>query len=73
VQVTRRDPEARPQSEEMKLVWNQRSPTVLQNAVRDFQNYLDKSMGIRVEAEGRPSLWTWKNGPSIGTNRLQQQ
>jgi hypothetical protein len=68
VHVTRRDPEARPQSWEMKLpdkgwklVWNQRSSTVLQNAVRDFQDYLDKSMGIRVEAEGRPSLGSWKN------------
>src|SRR5438093_7061325 len=48
VHVARRDPEARPRSREMelpdkgwKLVWNQCSSTVLQNAVRDFQDYLD--------------------------------
>jgi hypothetical protein len=68
VHVARRDPEFRPQSGEMalseagwKLVWNQRSSTVLQNAVYDFQDYLDKSMGIQVEVEGRPSLKSWRN------------
>ena len=63
--LARRDPEARPQSGEMalpkagwKIVWNQRSASVLNNAVQDFQDYLDKSMGIRVQVEGQPSLDT---------------
>lgn len=63
--VARRDPEARPQSGEMtlaedgwKIIWDQRSAPVLQNAVHDFQDYLDKSMGIRVQVQGRPSLDT---------------
>ena len=33
-----------------KLVWNQSSSPILQDAVRDFQDYLDKSMGVHVEA-----------------------
>ena len=44
-----------------KLVWNQRSSPVLQNAVQDFQDYLDKSMGVRVEVEGRDSLEDWQS------------
>ena len=63
--LARRDPEARPQSGEMalpkagwKIVWNQRSASVLNNAVQDFQDYLDKSMGIRVQVESQPSLDT---------------
>ena len=49
-----------------KLVWNQRSSPVLQNAVQDFQDYLDKSMGVRVEVEGRDSLEGWQSlGRSI--------
>jgi hypothetical protein len=63
VHVTRRDPAARPQAGELavpeqgwKLVWNQRSSAVLQNAVQDFQDYLQTSMGVRVEQDGRDSL-----------------
>ncbi|PYV44286.1 MAG: hypothetical protein DMG06_07130 [Acidobacteria bacterium] len=61
--VARRDSEARARSGEMilpekgwKLVWNQRSSAVLQKAVQDFRDYLDKSMGVRVEAKGWDSL-----------------
>ena len=68
VHVARRDAEARPRTGELavpeqgwKLVWNQRSSPVLQNAVRDFQDYLDKSMRVQVEAEGRDSLEGWQS------------
>ncbi|MDD4871781.1 MAG: hypothetical protein PHR77_14585 [Kiritimatiellae bacterium] len=63
VHVARRDFNARPLAGEMvlpeqgwKLVWNQRSTKVLQNAVQDFQDYLNKSMGVRVALDGRSSL-----------------
>jgi hypothetical protein len=73
VHVTRRNTEARPRNSELelpergwKLVWSQRSSPMLQNAVRDFQDYLDKSMGVQVEAESRVSLDSWKSlGRSI--------
>ena len=68
VHVARRDPEARPRNGELaipeqswKLVWNQRSSLVLQNAVRDFRDYLDKSMRVQVGAEGRDSLDGWQS------------
>ena len=68
VHEARRDAEARPKPEEMtlpaqgwKLVWNQGSSPILQDAVRDFQDYLDKSMGVHVELEGRESLEGWES------------
>ena len=68
VHVARRDPEARPRTGELaipeqswKLVWNQRSSPVLQNAVRDFRDYLDKSMRVQLEAEGKDSLDGWQS------------
>ena len=68
VHQARRDAKARPKPEEMtlpaqgwKLVWNQRSSPILQAAVRDFQDYLDKSMGVHVELEGRESLEGWES------------
>jgi len=68
VHLARRDPKARPRTGELplpeqgwKLVWNQRSSPVLQNAVRDFQDYLDKSMRVRVETDSRDSLDGRKN------------
>jgi hypothetical protein len=71
--VPRRDPDARAKAGELtlpergwKLVWNQRSTPVLRGAVRDFQDYLDKSMQICVEVEGRDSLEKWQSlGRSI--------
>ena len=73
VHVPRRDPDARAKAGELtlpehgwKLVWNQRSTPVLRGAVRDFQDYLDKSMQIGVEVEGRDSLEKWQSlGRSI--------
>ncbi|PYV08474.1 MAG: hypothetical protein DMG07_25700, partial [Acidobacteria bacterium] len=43
------------------LVWNSHSSPVLENAARDFQDYLQKSMQVRVTVEARDSLETWKN------------
>lgn len=43
-----------------KLVWNTGSSIVLQNAVQDFQDYMDKSMGIRIGVDGRDSIEQWK-------------
>jgi hypothetical protein len=73
VHLAARDPEARQRAGELalpergwKLVWNQRSSPVLQNAVRDFQDYLHKSMQVQVESEGRDSLDGWQSlGRSI--------
>ena len=68
VHVARRDVEARRRTAELaipehgwKLVWNQRSSPILQNAVRDFRDYLDKSMRVQVETEGRDSLDSWES------------
>ena len=68
VHVARRDPEAKLQAGEFalpeqgwKLVWNQRSSPVLQNAVQDFQDYLAKSMGVHVEVDGQDSLEDWQS------------
>jgi hypothetical protein len=68
VHVLRRSTDARKQSHEMalsdggwKIIWNQRSSPVLQGAVRDFQDYIDKSMGVRVTVEGRDSLKGWQD------------
>jgi hypothetical protein len=44
-----------------KLVWNTGSSCVLQNAVQDFQDYMDKSMGVRIEVDGRDSIERWQN------------
>jgi len=73
VHIARRDPEVRKQAGELalpekgwKLVWNRRSSPALQNTVQDFQDYLDKSMRVRVEIEGRDSLENWRTlGKSI--------
>jgi hypothetical protein len=77
VHVARRDPEASPRAGELallnhgwKLVWNQRSSAVLQNAVHDFQDYLDTSMQVQVDLEGQDSLENWQslaNSIVVGT------
>ena len=68
VHIQRRNPDARAKSSELtlpdqgwKLVWNKGSTPVLQGAARDFQDYLDKSMQVRVELDGRDSLADWQN------------
>ncbi|MDD4868960.1 MAG: hypothetical protein PHR77_00265 [Kiritimatiellae bacterium] len=71
--AARRDLEAKPRADEMilpdqgwKLVWNKNSSVILKNAVQDFQDYLNKSMGVRVEVENRDSLEGWQGlGKSI--------
>ena len=73
IHVPRRDHEAKLQAGELalpeqgwKLIWNQHSSPVLQDAVQDFQDYLAKSMDVRVEVEGRNSLKGWQRlGRSI--------
>ncbi len=67
VHVARRTPAARPQAGELalpergwKLIWNRHSSPVLQNAVRDFQDYLKTSMQVGVELDGRDSLADWQ-------------
>jgi len=68
VHVLRRDSGARPRTSELvvpeqawRLVWNQRSSQVLQNAVQDFLDYLEKSMRVQVEVEARDSLDGWQS------------
>lgn len=68
VHMARRDLQVQPRAGELalpesgwKLVWNQRSSPLLHNAVRDFQDYLDKSMGVQVEVESRDSLQGWQS------------
>jgi hypothetical protein len=44
-----------------KLVWNKGSSLILQNVVEDFQDYMNKSMGVRIEVDGRDSLEEWQS------------
>jgi hypothetical protein len=67
VHVARRDAEVRKQPGELelpergwKLVWSRHSSPMLQHAVRDFQDYLEKSMQVRVELDGRESMPGWR-------------
>ena len=64
----RRDPQAQPKPNELalpaqgwKIVWNQHASPLLQNAVRDFQDYLATSMQVQATREGRDSLDGWQN------------
>ncbi|NUQ63350.1 MAG: hypothetical protein HUU20_12795 [Pirellulales bacterium] len=66
VHTPRRDAEARTQPGEMelprqgwKLVCRRQGSQILDNAVRDFQDYLEKSMQVRVELDARDSLEGW--------------
>lgn len=68
IHTAKRNPDAKPRDVEMalpqqgwKLVWNRRSLPPLQTAVQDFQDYLSKSMDVRVEAEERDSLENRQN------------
>lgn len=67
VHTLRRDKDARLQPGEVmlpdkgwRLVWNVRSSALLRDAVHDFADYLNASMGVRVEVEAAASLETWK-------------
>ncbi|MGI6460228.1 MAG: hypothetical protein ACOX5J_09060 [Candidatus Hydrogenedentales bacterium] len=80
VHVPRREPGARANSDELalpdqgwKLLWNRGSGPVLENAVRDFQDYLQTSMDVRVDVEGRDSLddWNGRTGCIIAGTRDQ--
>jgi hypothetical protein len=44
-----------------KLIWINGSSPVLQNAVHDFRDYMEQSMDVKVETEGRDSLEGWQN------------
>jgi hypothetical protein len=66
VHIVRRDPEAHPNDGEMslpdkgwKLIWNPESSDIIQNAVHDFQDYLEISQKVKVDIEGR-SLDDWQ-------------
>ena len=66
VHTAHRSAEARRQPDELelpergwKLVWHRRNSPVLQEAVRDFQDYLNKSMQVHIELDGRDSLEDW--------------
>lgn len=66
VHVARRNPEAQPQAGELalpdsgwKIVSRAQNTALLQNAVKDFQDYLNTSMGVSVELESRDSLQDW--------------
>jgi hypothetical protein len=63
VHTPRRDAAANRQPGELvladqgwKLVWNRNSSPVLQNAVQDFRDYLDRSMQVQVQVETRDSF-----------------
>ena len=67
VHFPRRHSAAKPEAAEMALpeqgwtlVWNRHSSPVLENAARDFQDYLQTSMQVRVTAESRDSLEQWE-------------
>ena len=68
VHFPRRHSDAKPEAAEMALpeqgwtlVWNRHSSPVLENAARDFQDYLQTSMQVQVTAEGRDSLQAWES------------
>ena len=67
VHIARRDFNIRPLAGEIvlpeqgwKLVWNQHCTAVLQNAVQDFQDYLDKSMSVKIVTDGKDSIENWQ-------------
>ncbi|MCK9412602.1 MAG: hypothetical protein M0Q53_09895 [Prolixibacteraceae bacterium] len=68
VHIIRRYKEARLLEGEMfipvkgwKIKWNQGSSVIIQNAVDDFQDYLDKSQGVKVDVEDQNSLEDYRD------------
>lgn len=67
VHVWRRDLETQPEKSEMfvpdkgwTITWATGSGVIMENAVRDFCDYLDKSHRVQVEREAVDSLRDWK-------------
>jgi hypothetical protein len=77
VHIPRRNADARKEPSELalpddgwKIVWDKHSSPVLRGAVQDFQDYLQKSMQVRVAAEGCDSMTGWQDlrqGVVVGT------
>jgi hypothetical protein len=44
-----------------KLIWIKESSALLNNAVLDFQDYMQKAMGVMIETEDRDKLDGWQN------------
>lgn len=68
VHIPRRDQKAQTKEGEMslpnegwKLICNPGSSIIVQNSVRDFQDYLEKSQNVKVNLEERNSLEEWQN------------
>ncbi|MBI5091797.1 MAG: hypothetical protein HZB26_05055 [Candidatus Hydrogenedentes bacterium] len=68
VHAPRRNPDAKPSANELalpdkgwKLIWNRKSAALLQDTVKDFQDYLITSMNVQAELEGRDSLADWQS------------
>jgi hypothetical protein len=68
VHIQRRNPIAKLQTGEMaipdkgwKLVWNQKSSPILQTAVADVKDYMNTSMNVQINVEGRNSLDGWQD------------
>jgi hypothetical protein len=78
VHIARRSKETVPKQDEMsvpdkgwKLIWDRVSPVIIQNAVHDFQDYLDNSQGVKVEVEASSSLKEWQSASQcilVGTS-----
>ncbi|WP_372934718.1 hypothetical protein [Mariniphaga sediminis] len=67
VHVWRRDLETQREKSEMSvpdkgwtITWATGSSVIMENAVRDFCDYLDKSHRVQVEREAKDSLRDWK-------------
>ncbi len=77
VHVYRRDPDAKPREGEImvpaegwKLIWSPGQSLILNNAVQDFLDYLEKSQDVKVKVEEKNSLSEWQNlrqGIIVGT------
>ncbi|MCC6695437.1 MAG: hypothetical protein IT365_07395 [Candidatus Hydrogenedentes bacterium] len=68
VHTARRNPVIVPQAGEVvlpvsgwRIVSHAQSTAVLKNAIADFQDYLNTSMGVRVEIENRDALQDWES------------
>jgi hypothetical protein len=80
VHIVRRDKTALPKEGEMsipvkgwKLISNPGNSIILQTAVSDFQDYLDKSQNVKVKGEERNSLEEWRSfGQSIVVGTREQ-
>jgi len=77
VHVYRRDPDVKPGDGEImvpadgwKLIWSPGQSVILNNAVQDFLDYLERSQDVKVKVEEKKSLSEWQNlrqGIIVGT------